>query len=86
MILGAKDEAKNIFGLWTLSHSKLSAQKPPSTLQPTKRCLIGIGGGGSNILHDISKIDNHHHAIHINSDLMALKSKVGHKTVLKQQV
>ncbi len=34
-----------------------------------KLCFIGIGGGGCNIIEDISHIDPWHDFIHINSDI-----------------
>jgi len=46
-------------------------------------CIIGIGGGGGNIVADISKIDSHFHTVYINSDIDALNSKQsGDKLVL----
>jgi cell division protein FtsZ len=46
-------------------------------------CIIGIGGGGGNIVDDIAKIDNRFHIIHINSDIDALNSKSsGDKIIL----
>ena len=48
-----------------------------------KVCLIGVGGGGCNILEDIAKFDNRHKFIHINSDLQALELKTSkHKILL----
>lgn len=41
----------------------------------SKKCFIGVGGGGSNILHDISMINDNHTFIHINSDNNALRQK-----------
>ena len=50
----------------------------------SKKCLIGIGGGGSNILSDISHINNKHIFIHINSDYNALVQKQSdYKILLK---
>jgi len=40
-----------------------------------KLCFIGIGGGGCNIVEDISQIDKWHKFIHINSDKQALALK-----------
>ena len=47
-----------------------------------KVCFIGIGGGGTNILEDISKFDNRHNFIHINSDLQSLKLKTSKYKIL----
>lgn len=38
-------------------------------------CLIGIGGGGTNILDDIFELDNKYRFISINSDYSSLKNK-----------
>ena len=49
----------------------------------TKTCFVGVGGGGCNIIQDISKIDNRHKFIHVNSDLQALQLKTSrHKLLL----
>ena len=40
-----------------------------------KRCFIGVGGGGSNILSDIAILDADNIFIHINSDNNALRQK-----------
>ena len=46
-------------------------------------CLIGVGGGGCNILEDIAKIDPWHTFICMNSDLQALqKKKIPNKILL----
>jgi cell division protein FtsZ len=45
-------------------------------------CFIGIGGGGCNIVEDISKIDKWHKFIHINSDLQALQTKTSKNKIL----
>lgn len=47
-----------------------------------KLCFIGIGGGGCNIVEDISHIDPWHDFIHINSDLQALQNKTSKKKIL----
>ena len=50
----------------------------------SKKCFIGIGGGGSNILSDISHINNKHLFIYINSDYNALVQKQSdYKILLK---
>ncbi len=38
-------------------------------------CFVGIGGGGSNIVEQIAKIDDSHGFVHMNSDLQALQQK-----------
>lgn len=45
-------------------------------------CLIGIGGGGCNILEDIAKIDPWHTFICMNSDLQALQKKTVQNKIL----
>lgn len=45
-------------------------------------CFIGIGGGGCNIVEDISHIDGWHKFIHINSDLQALQTKKSKNQIL----
>jgi len=45
-------------------------------------CFVGIGGGGCNIIEDISKIDPWHTYIHINSDLQALHTKNSKNKIL----
>jgi cell division protein FtsZ len=45
-------------------------------------CFIGIGGGGCNIVEDISQIDKWHKFIHINSDLQALQLKTSKDKIL----
>ena len=40
-----------------------------------QKCFIGVGGGGSNILSDISNMDSRHTFIYINSDYNALVQK-----------
>ncbi|MDF1883691.1 hypothetical protein JHD49_07045 [Sulfurimonas sp. SAG-AH-194-C21] len=45
-------------------------------------CFIGIGGGGCNIVEDISHIDAWHKFIHINSDLQALQTKKSKNKIL----
>jgi cell division protein FtsZ len=45
-------------------------------------CFIGIGGGGCNIVEDISDIDPWHKFIHINSDLQALNQKSSRHKIL----
>ena len=48
-----------------------------------KGCFIGVGGGGCNIIEDMSKFDNRHNFIHVNSDFQALKLKTSkHKILL----
>lgn len=52
-------------------------------LNKKKICFIGIGGGGSNIIENIAKMDNMHTFIHMNSDLQALEQKkYGHRLLL----
>ena len=41
----------------------------------SNKCFIGVGGGGSNILSDLSRLDSKHTYIHINSDNNALLQK-----------
>ena len=51
--------------------------------QQNKLCIVGVGGGGSNIISDIQKIDPKNHYISINSDVQALKaSKIKHTIAL----
>ena len=38
-------------------------------------CFIGIGGGGTNILDDISKLNTKNNFIHINTDIQSLMKK-----------
>ncbi|MEA3554554.1 MAG: hypothetical protein U9R39_09210 [Campylobacterota bacterium] len=45
-------------------------------------CLIGIGGGGTNILDDIFEFDNKYRFISINSDYNALKNKKSQYKIL----
>ncbi|MDQ7060908.1 MAG: hypothetical protein Q9M43_07105 [Sulfurimonas sp.] len=52
----------------------------------SKKCFIGIGGGGSNILTDISHINNKHLFIHINSDYNALVQKQSDYKILLKSV
>lgn len=47
-----------------------------------KLCFIGIGGGGTNIIEDISNLDNKHIFIHINSDLQSLNQKKSKDKIL----
>jgi len=50
-----------------------------------KSCFLGVGGGGSNVIEDISQLDNRHKFIHINSDTQALKKKTSqYKIILGQ--
>ena len=48
-----------------------------------KSCFLGVGGGGSNVIEDISQLDHRHKFIHINSDEQALEQKTSqYKIVL----
>ncbi|MFA7083203.1 MAG: hypothetical protein WC141_01585 [Arcobacteraceae bacterium] len=50
-------------------------------------CIIGVGGGGCNIVDDIAKLDNSFNIIHINSDINALNTKYsGNKIVLGRDI
>jgi len=52
-------------------------------LHEKKVCFIGIGGGGSNVVENIAKMENTHTVIHMNSDLQALQQKkYGHRLLL----
>lgn len=48
----------------------------------TRLCFVGIGGGGTNILEDISKINAKNIFIHMNTDREALKLKKSGKKIL----
>ena len=49
-----------------------------------KLCIIGVGGGGCNILEDITTIDPRHIFICINSDIQALQKKSIKNKILLQ--
>ena len=62
---------------------EIETKKQSSISSLDRLCFIGIGGGGTNILEDISKLDNKHTFIHINSDYHSLKQKTSpHKILL----
>lgn len=75
-----------IYGLLTISSNAKESDEighNDSLSSVDKFCIIGIGGGGTNIVNDISRLDGTHMFIHINSDynsLMQKKSK--HKILL----
>jgi cell division GTPase FtsZ len=53
------------------------------SLHKQKVCFVGIGGGGSNVVENIAKMDSIHTFVHMNSDLQALKQKKhGHRLLL----
>lgn len=47
-----------------------------------KLCLIGIGGGGTNIVDDLSRLGDSHAFIHLNSDYNSLKQKKSKNKIL----
>ena len=49
-----------------------------------KLCFIGVGGGGCNVLEDISQIDPWHTFICLNSDIQALEQKSTQNKILLQ--
>ncbi|MFA6138998.1 MAG: hypothetical protein WC667_13065 [Sulfurimonas sp.] len=78
-----------IYGLFSFNlladDTKISKlQKQSSKMDKLKKlCIIGVGGGGTNILDDISALDNAHTFIYANSDYNLLKQKKSkHKILL----
>jgi cell division GTPase FtsZ len=88
IIMTRRDLLKILAGLYGLTNIGLFARELKISKEHTKpflkkQCIIGIGGGGTNIVENISHIDNRHKYIHINSDLQSLKRKSSkHKILL----
>lgn len=72
------------WGEWLEEHKKLEHKLEYNYLlyKLKKVCFIGIGGGGCNTIENISKFDNRHKFIHINSDIQALKTKTSKYKIL----
>ena len=66
-------------GLWSDYRFSQLQKKDKS-----QKCLIGVGGGASNILHDILRITPKHNYVHINSDYNALVQKDSEFKILLQ--
>jgi len=78
--MNRRDLFKLIAGLYGLSNISLFARETGILEQSNisnldKLCFLGVGGGGTNILEDISKLNNIHRFIHVNSDYNSLKQK-----------
>jgi len=67
----------------TLKKDIQESKKEKKISSLKKSCFIGIGGGGTNIIEDISKLDNKHIFISMNSDKQSLEQKKSkHKILL----
>lgn len=76
--MNRRDFFKLVIGIYGLSNISLFARENRILKlhqKQKKMCIIGIGGGGSNIVEDIFKIDNKNTLICINSDYQSLKQK-----------
>ena len=80
-----------IAGLYTLSKTKLYSSELRENSKLFKKqttsnnaiCIIGIGGGGSNIVEDLGRMNKNYRSICINSDYRALERKKSkHKILL----
>ena len=67
----------------TLKKDIKESKKEKKISSLKKLCFIGIGGGGTNIIEDVSKLDNKHIFISMNSDKQSLEQKKSkHKILL----
>ncbi len=85
--MNRRDLFKLIAGLYGLANMSLFARETKTSSQfniPNldKLCFIGVGGGGANIIEDISKLDDKHTFIHINSDYHSLEQKTSKYKIL----
>ncbi|MFA5454897.1 MAG: hypothetical protein WC272_06225 [Sulfurimonas sp.] len=66
-----------IYGLFGISANAKEAKQVKHINSPTmdKLCIIGIGGGGTNIVKEILKLDNTHIPIYLSSDYDLLNQK-----------
>lgn len=66
-----------IYGLFGISANAKEAKQVKHINSSTmdKLCIIGIGGGGTNIVKEILKLDNTHIPIYLNSDYDLLNQK-----------
>lgn len=74
-----------MYGLFGISsYAKDTKQDKDNSLSKLDSlCIIGIGGGGTNIVYDISRLDKKHDFIYINSDYDSLRQKKSkHKILL----
>jgi len=62
--------------------NKRKSNKAQKASTGTRLCFIGIGGGATNILEDISKMDARSIMIHMNTDSESLKLKKSGKKIL----
>ena len=70
------------FSIYAILNKTETKQKHIDQYQLKELCFIGVGGGGCNILEDISQIDPQHTFIHLNSDLQALQAKTSQYKIL----
>lgn len=70
-----------LFGIRSYANQSIQ-DKHTSSLKLNKLCIIGIGGGGTNIANDISELDNTHMFIHVNSDYDSLREKKSQHKIL----
>ena len=70
------------FSIYVIIKKTETKQKNLGQYQLKELCFVGIGGGGCNIVEDISQIDPQHTFIHLNSDLQALQAKTSQHKIL----
>jgi len=62
--------------------NKSKSKKVQKASASTRLCFVGVGGGGTNILEDISRMNTKNIFIHMNTDKESLKLKKSGKKIL----
>lgn len=70
-------------GIGASWHTKLFGSVTPKERRQIRQCIVGIGGGGCNIVDDMIAVNRHLEYVQINSDAQALQhNRAKHKILL----